>query len=46
MLYQPGLDLLQLTRLGIHYNTTTKYMLVADVLSGLGKIDVIFNYMT
>lgn len=45
-MYQPGLDLLQHARLGIYYNTTTKYMLVADVFSGLGKIDVIFNYVT
>lgn len=48
MLYQPSLGVLQRARLGIHYNTTTKYMLegVADVPSGLGKVDVMFNYVT
>lgn len=47
-LYQPSLVLLQYARLGIYYNTTTKYTLegVADVPSDLEKADVMFNYVT
>lgn len=47
-LYHPSLVLPQYARLGIHYNTTTKYTLegVADVPSGLEEADVMFNYVT